>query len=272
MDPITDSPPDDLSVETIQANLPTQVFGRAAHFYRQIGSTNAELKRLADQGAPEGALLLADEQLAGRGRFDRAWYAPPGSSLLTSLLFRPQFLPPSLAQQLTMLCSLAMAGAIEAETGLSIGLKWPNDLVFGNRKLAGVLTEVSLVGDRLDWAVVGVGLNVNLDFSNSSAQVTPVEGATSLQMIVGRPVSRLNLLRAYLAGVERQYEALRGGDSPHQAWAARLVTLGQPVTVSAPGLTFEGIAERVSEDGSLWVRRDNGRLEPVSAGEVTLRT
>ena len=134
MDHLADFPSDDLSVINLQANLSTQVFGQSARFHQQIGSTNSELKQLADQDAPEGMLLLAEEQLAGRGRFDRAWYAPPGSSLLTSLLFRPGFLQPALVQQLTMLCSLAMVDAIQTVTGLTVVLKWPNDLVFDNRK------------------------------------------------------------------------------------------------------------------------------------------
>ena len=138
-------------------------------------------------------------------------------------------------------------------------------------KLAGVLTEVSLLGDRLDWAVVGLGLNVNLDFGRLSSQTGAIATATSLQMIVGRPVSRLSLLQAYLIGVERRYDALQGGNSPMQDWADCLTTLTQPVTVSGLERKFEGIAERVGEDGSLWVRRTDGRLLPVSAGEVTLR-
>jgi BirA family biotin operon repressor/biotin-[acetyl-CoA-carboxylase] ligase len=267
----------ELSADTIRQGLPTRVFGQTVYYYPQIGSTNTALKQLADAGAPEGTLLLADEQLAGRGRFERRWHAPAGSSLLTSLLFRPTFLAPDQAQHLTMLCALGAVEAIAAQTGLQIGLKWPNDLVYGGRKLAGILTELSFAGDQLAWGVVGLGLNVNLDFEAIAGLATPGNPplsatATSLQTVLGQPVSRLALLCAYLVQVEERYDALRAGESPRAAWAERLITLGREVTVSGSGVAFHGLAEAVDDVGALLVRRPDGRLERVLAGEVTLTT
>jgi BirA family biotin operon repressor/biotin-[acetyl-CoA-carboxylase] ligase len=265
-----------LSAGIIQQGLATKIFGQTVYYVEQIGSTNVELKALAAEGAPEGTLYITDEQVAGRGRFNRRWHAPPGSSLLMSLLFRPTFLAPTQTSHLTMLCSLAAIEAIEAITGIQIGIKWPNDLVYEGQKLAGILTEIGYVGSELAWVVVGMGLNVNVDFMAAAAPTTPEDRplaatATSLQMILGEPVSRSTLLRAYLLRVEDQYTMLRRGYSPQPAWAERLTTLGETISVSSSESTRHGLAEAVDENGALLVRWPDGQLERVIAGDVTLR-
>ena len=260
---------DALSAEAIRAGLDTRFVGRNLVYLPETGSTNTEARRLAQAGAPEGALVIADYQTAGRGRLDRRWLAPPGSSLLLSLIFRPA-LAPHQAQRLTMICGLALLEAVEAETGLRLGLKWPNDALIGGRKVAGILTELSLRGAAVDYAVVGMGLNVNLDPARLPDDL--LAPATSLSHELGRPVDRLSLLWAFLRAVERRYLALQAGRSPQAEWARHLVTLGQPVTVSAGGATFGGLAEGVDADGALLVRREDGRVQRVLAGDVTLRT
>jgi BirA family biotin operon repressor/biotin-[acetyl-CoA-carboxylase] ligase len=285
------------SADTIRAGLRTRFIGQTIYYWPAINSTNDELKRLAEEGAPEGTLAITDEQRAGRGRLERKWIAPVGSSLLTSLLFRPSFLAPTQAQQLTMICSLAAADAVVAATGLQPTLKWPNDLLLQGKKLAGLLTELgfayafsdpdaggSPLGrpgarhfeevNRLAWGIVGVGLNVNGDFSSEPFRRDWPDlagSAISLAMAVGRPVSRLHLLHSYLIGVEARYDALRAGHSPHQEWAARLATLGQRVTVSAPDGVYRGVAEAVDDTGALLLRQPDGQLKHVLAGDVTLR-
>ncbi len=259
--------------EEIKALLPTKIFGQNVIYFKSVGSTNDELKKLAAQNAPEGSLAITEEQVAGRGRFSRIWVAPPSSSLLMSLLFRPTFLPPTRAQWLTMLCALAATDAIYAVTGISVGIKWPNDLMAGGKKLAGVLTELSVLGDSLDWVIVGMGLNVNVDFST----LPPIDGqslaetATSLQSITGKPVSRAALLKAYLLQVEARYAAIRAGESPVEEWRSRLETLGQTVSVQTPEKRISGLAEGVSPEGALLVRTDAGMVETVLAGDVSLR-
>ena len=257
-----------LSVEMIQAGLETSFVGRKVVYLSETGSTNDEARRLARAGAPQGTLVLADYQTAGRGRLGRRWEAPAGSSLLLSLLFRPD-LAPHQAGRLTMLCGLAVADAIEEQTGLAVGLKWPNDILLGGAKAGGILTEIEVSGSWLEYGVVGIGLNVNLDPRQlPDGLLMP---ATSLSHALGRPVDRLALLWALLKAVERRYLALQSGHSPHAEWAQRLVTLHQPVIVSAAGLSLEGIATGVDADGALLVRLDDGHLERVVAGDVTLR-
>jgi BirA family biotin operon repressor/biotin-[acetyl-CoA-carboxylase] ligase len=288
-----DSPDsDDISAEKISVILTTHRVGRTVYYWPSIGSTNDELKRLAEAGVPEGTLAIADDQTAGRGRMDRQWVAPACSSLLMSLLFRPTALDAAHAQQLTMICSLAAADAVTKVTGLRPALKWPNDLLLNGRKLAGVLTELGFDvchserteesqpsgtetlrfaqsdTQRLAWTVVGIGLNVNVDFSGWPELA---DTAISLSAILGRPVSRLALLKHLLAGVEARYEALLTGQSPHHEWSARLATLGQLVTASVPDGIYHGLAENVDEMGALCLCLADGRRVRILAGDVVLR-
>jgi BirA family biotin operon repressor/biotin-[acetyl-CoA-carboxylase] ligase len=274
---------DRIDPSSIQATLTTRVFGRELVYLPRTGSTNDVAKDLAAQGAPEGTVVLADEQMAGRGRMGRRWLAPPGTCLLCSILFRPH-LPPTQAQRLTMLCSLAAADAVEQVAGLRVSVKWPNDLVVKSQipnlqspisnlqsqawpKLAGVLTETGVIGDRLDFVVVGIGINVNVEPDLLPSLATD---ATSVLAEVGRRVDRGALLVALLAGVERRYEALRAGASPHREWAARLATLGRPVAVTTSEGVLTGVAESVDEDGALLLRTPDGALRRLLAGDVTL--
>jgi BirA family transcriptional regulator, biotin operon repressor / biotin---[acetyl-CoA-carboxylase] ligase len=257
---------DQLSAELIERALSTQFVGRHVLYLATAGSTNDEARRLAMAGAPDGTLVVADYQSAGRGRLDRRWEAPPGSSLLLSLLFRPA-LALERVQQLTMLCGLATAEAIEAETGLAAGCKWPNDLVINERKVAGILTELELSGERLAYVVVGIGLNVNLDPAVLPGPL--LARATSLAAELGRPVTRLPLLLALLARVETRYQALSAGTADlHREWASRLVTLGRPVTVADGETEWMGMAEGVDNDGALLVRPPGGEPRRVVAGDV----
>jgi len=273
-----------LPVEQIARELGTRLIGRRIDYHPTIGSTNEEAKALAAAGAPDGTVVVADEQTAGKGRMGRRWLAPRHSGLLMSLILRPE-LPPSEAGRLTMLCSLAAAEAIESQTGLRVGIKWPNDLVIARpgadssgaeRKVAGVLTETAVIGDRLAFAVVGLGLNVNLE----PAALGPVMvTATSLQAELGRPVDRAGLLIAILRRIEARYLETSGGVAAwqatepaiHAAWAERLVTLGREVTVSGGEDVVHGVAEGVDPDGALLLRDMAGNLHRIVIGDVSLR-
>jgi BirA family biotin operon repressor/biotin-[acetyl-CoA-carboxylase] ligase len=277
-----------LSGDRVRHRLQTETIGQSVIYVEQTGSTNTELKKLARSGAPEGLLYVTDEQLVGRGRLERSWFAPAGSSLLTSLLFRPaNFVAPAEVQRLTMVCSLAMVEAIERETGLAPDLKWPNDLMWRDgKKIGGVLTESEIEGDRLNWVVVGLGLNVNVDFSQATAPQPDRPGrpgsgsrplaevATSLSMILGRETShlRLPILQAYLENVERRYEALKQGHSPYQEWQDRLVDLGRRITATVlAGERYEGVVTGVDANGALRLQQPNGSTITILAGDVTLK-
>lgn len=264
---------DALEHERIASLLRTQRWGRNLVVLERTRSTNDVAKELGLRGAPEGTVVVADEQTAGRGRMGRRWVAPPGTCLLCSLLFRPS-LPLSRVGWLTMLTTMAAADAVERLTGLRPGLKWPNDLVVRARgpagewkKLAGVLTETGLTGDRLDFVVVGIGINVNVPPDRLS-ELAP--GATSLLAETGRRTDRAELLATFLAEVERRMEGLRNGDLPYAEWAARLVTTGRRVAVHTSTGVVTGTAEGVDEEGRLLVRAADGAVHRFLAGDVTL--
>ena len=256
-----------LSSECIQASLTTAFVGRPTHYRATIGSTMDEARLLAEGGAPEGTVIVADEQTAGRGRLQRTWWAPPASSLLLSLLLRPD-LPARQAQRLTVICSLSVCDAISEVASLQAEVKWPNDVLIDGRKVCGILTELDVLEARIRYAIVGIGINVNLDFAGAPPLMAP---ATSLSIVAGHPVSRLELYLALCASVERRYVALREGQSFHREWAERMATIGERVQVTGPGEQWDGQAVGVDEDGALLVREAQGDVRRVLAGDVTLR-
>lgn len=265
-----------LTTGRIEAALRTQVFGRNLVVLPRTGSTNDVAKDLAAQGAPEGTVVIADEQTAGRGRMGRTWSAPSGDCLLCSILFRPG-LPPTRIQWLTTLCALATADGIEELTDLWVWLKWPNDLIVESsasdvpspswRKLGGILTEMEVVAQQVEFVVVGIGVNVNV-----SLEVLPTlaPDATSILAETQLSVDRVALLAALLAGVERRYRALRVGEDSRQEWMTRLATLGRSVEATTSKGVLTGVAESVGEDGALLLRTPDGELHRLLAGDVTL--
>jgi BirA family biotin operon repressor/biotin-[acetyl-CoA-carboxylase] ligase len=258
---------DKLTAASLGAALAGHPFVTTIAYHPRLGSTNDLAKERASAGAPEGLLVVTDEQTAGRGRMGRSWWAPAGSALLTSVLFRPS-LPPAQAQQLTMLCALAAAEAITETTALPVDLKWPNDLLIGGRKLAGLLAESSLGADCLDFVVVGLGINVNTDLVDAPPFIIP---ATSLRLELGHAVDRLALLIACLDGVARRYVRLKEGASPYDEWVSRLVTLGQHVTAHLGNRTLSGLAEGVDMGGALLLRGADGSVHRLLAADVSLR-
>lgn len=256
--------------ELIARALSTRRLGRPALTFEQVGSTNDLAHAQARDGAADGLLVIAEEQTAGRGRLDRTWWAPPGTCLLMSLLLRPGArLPVQRASQLTMCLGLGAAEGIEKMTGVRSGLKWPNDLVVAGRKLGGMLAELHTREERLDYAVLGLGLNVNLDFTAANVPAELLSLATSLQIELGHPVDRIGLLAAILEQTEHWYEHMLAGQSPHEAWAARLDTLGRRVRVSLMSGRIEGVAAGITPEGGLLVKDDEGNVQVVWSGDVS---
>jgi BirA family biotin operon repressor/biotin-[acetyl-CoA-carboxylase] ligase len=253
-----------LTTESIQRGLRTRFVGRKVVCLDSVTSTSDVARRLAQRGDPEGTLVFAEEQTAGRGRQGRRWIAPSGSGLLLSIVFRPSLGPAELPQ-LLMASSLGVVQAIEDSTGLPVRLKWPNDILLEGKKAGGILIEAGISGDKLDYAVVGIGLNVNLD----PAQIPEIAGhATSLSIELGRRVPRLEVLQSLLQSLEQEYLRLQSGESPQGRWAARVAQLGQELVVDTPWGREEGRLDRIGEDGSLFLRRDDGTEVRISVGDV----
>jgi len=255
---------DALTAHSIAAGLGTRCLGRRVLVYSSLPSTMDRARQAAREGAPEGTIVIAEEQTAGRGRQGRAWLAPPGNIAL-SLLLRPTLeqLP-----SLNMVASLAVVRAVARTTGIQACIKWPNDVMVGSRKLCGILVDSELAGDTVNFAVVGLGLNVNLnpgDYPEIAAT------ATSLSRELGGVVPRLPVVQALLEEMEALYLRLRQGESLLAEWRYHLATLGQRVVIIQGQQRQEGFAEEVAADGSLLLRLPDGSLLPVVAGEVSLR-
>ncbi|GAH48712.1 unnamed protein product, partial [marine sediment metagenome] len=208
--------------------------------------------------------IIVDEQTAGKGRIKRVWLSPKGNIALSVILYPSiDYLP-----SLIMLASLAVIHSIEEVTDLKSQLKWPNDVIINGKKVCGILIESNVRGDIVDYAIIGIGINVNLRLYDFP-EIQPT--ATSLSEERGRDVSRLNVIRCLLVEIEKLYLALSAGGSIYEEWRDNLVTLGRRVQVKSGATIYEGIAESVARDGSLLLRHSDGNLTKVVAGDVTLR-
>jgi BirA family biotin operon repressor/biotin-[acetyl-CoA-carboxylase] ligase len=252
-----------LSAAAITDNLKTELIGQRVIAYPRLTSTNDIAKRQAKKGAREGTVVLAEEQTAGKGRLKRAWLSPRGSVAL-SVILHPT---PAQLPHLIMVASLAVVHCIE-KVDLKAQIKWPNDVLVNNKKVCGILIESDVRGSAVDYAVIGIGLNVNLktaDFPEIAAT------ATSLSSELGRELSRREIIRCLLVELEDLYLALPEGDSVFREWQDRLVTLGKEVELISGQTTHQGVAESVASDGSLFLRQPDGKLIKVVAGDVSLR-
>ena len=258
---------DTLTARDVKRGLGTTVVGCRVRCYRSLSSTMDAARRLAEGGAPEGTVVLAERQTRGRGRFNRAWVSPPGQNLTFSIVLRP---PLERMRILNMAASVAIVDAVLATTGLAATVKWPNDVRVGGRKVAGVLIEARAGEGGGDYAVLGVGINVNHDPTPS---LTPPAEATSLATAAGRPVERLPVLRAFLRSLDALYATDVDDERLFARWRGALDTLGRRVRVAWGGdgtVVAEGVAVDVTCDGDLVLRRDDGSTVTLNAGEVTV--
>jgi BirA family biotin operon repressor/biotin-[acetyl-CoA-carboxylase] ligase len=251
--------------------LTTPAFLSRLERFDGVDSTQRIVREWLEAGRAEVAVAVADEQTAGRGRLDRSWQAPPGMGLLLSVGFRPSRFAARHVWRLAAVVSLAMVDAAEAAAGLpdnTLRLKWPNDVVAERAgdlaKVAGVLGESVGATDLIDWAVVGIGINV--DWARAEFPAELASTMTSLrELAAGRPVDREHLLEEFLARLEPRYEALRTGTFDAAGWSARQITTGQLVEVDVGGSRVAGRAAGVDPaSGALLL--DDGTL--VDSGEV----
>jgi BirA family biotin operon repressor/biotin-[acetyl-CoA-carboxylase] ligase len=255
---------ENLSPIEISRNLKTNFVGQKVIAYPSLTSTNDIAKLEAKKGAREGTVVVTEEQTAGRGRLKRAWLSPKGSIAL-SIILHPT---PARLPSLIMVASLAVVHCIEKVSGLEAQIKWPNDVLVNGKKVCGILIESDVRGNAVDYAVIGIGLNVNLNTADfPEIAVT----ATSISQELGEKISRREMIRCLLVEVENLYLALPEGDSVFREWRERLVTLGKEVNINSGKASYKGIAESVASDGSLFLRQPDGNLIKIVAGDVSLR-
>ncbi|NLW08107.1 MAG: biotin--[acetyl-CoA-carboxylase] ligase [Clostridia bacterium] len=263
------STPDCFYPEEVTAGLVTSWLGRNLYCFDEVGSTNQVAKELADGGAPEGTVVIAESQSSGRGRRGRSWLSTPYKGIWFSLILRPR-VAPARACQLTLLAAVATAVAVRELTGLPPGIKWPNDLLAGGRKLCGILTEIKAEIDLIEYVVLGIGLNVNLEASDFGPELKSV--ATSLYLELGRKQERLPLFQKIMAELETWYECWqeKGFAPVRRAWKEANITLGCPVQVNSWQEVFQGLAVDIDAEGALLVRGAGGEIRRFNSGEVTL--
>jgi BirA family biotin operon repressor/biotin-[acetyl-CoA-carboxylase] ligase len=259
--------PDRLGVLEVKPLLNTHDMGQALHCHEEVTSTRDLAKELAEEGAAHGEVVIADRQTAGRGRRGRTWASPPGKNLYLSAVLRPD-LPPQRAPELTLVASLAVCDACR-QAGVDAGIKWPNDVLAGDRKLAGILTELAAEPEQVHWAVVGIGVNLNAGPEDLPPDLRAV--ATSLAIERGQPVPRALFAAALLTLLEQWLDrhAEEGFEPIREAWRERSATLGREVRVEADGAEGDGVAEDLDETGALLVRAAGRRIR-VAAGDVRL--
>lgn len=253
----------DLDIPALESALAERLIGRRIHHYDKIGSTMDEARRLALAGATEGTVVIAEEQTAGRGRFNRAWVSPRGENLSFSVILTP---PASQLPYMNMAVTLAVARTIADCVSAQPTIKWPNDVRVGGLKISGILIESAIESEDAVCAVIGVGVNVNFD---PSLYPEIADISTSLYRETGRRHSRTSVLRALLEYFDDSYAAVRADKSLTADWSAMLDTLGLTVHLRSQHDTIEGIAESVDEQGNLLVRQRDGSLYTAAAGEVT---
>ena len=259
--------PDLLLPAEIASGLNTVCLGQEVVYYPEVDSTNEIARRLAQQGAAEGTLVVAERQTKGKGRLGRAWISPEGEGLWFSFILRPKMLPPE-APRATLVAAVAVAQALRRETGLNIRIKWPNDLLLEGKKITGILTEMNSEIGRINFLVVGIGINVNLNLHSIPPEINAT--ATSLNAHLKQPASRLVLLHRCLEELEKYYELWQKGAFPEilAEWRHLSATLGNQVQIKMLDDMIEGFAEEVELDGSLRLRLADGSVYQVIAGDV----
>ncbi|HEX3855921.1 MAG TPA: biotin--[acetyl-CoA-carboxylase] ligase [Verrucomicrobiae bacterium] len=263
------SSPDALHADDLLARLgKTKVIGRDIRVFEQTTSTNDVIEKLARDGVKEGVVVFAESQTKGRGRLGRKWISPAHKGLWFSILLRPD-LRPQETTQLTVASATALRRVIQSETGLKPEIKWPNDILIGGKKVAGILTELSAELDKVRYVILGIGIDVNLDAGEFPAELKKI--ATSLKIESGETISRAELATAILRELDFDYARICAGKFSAVAdeWEEHCTTIGKSVAVQIGERKIHGRAESLDDDGALLLRTEHGHLERITGGDVT---
>lgn len=266
---ILQSAPDSLRPEEVVTRLETKWLGHSINYDNSVTSTNEVAKKLANAGCENGTVCIAEEQVGGKGRLSRGWFAPYACGIWFSVVLRPPFMP-SEASKCTLLAAVAVVRAIHEYTGVKAGIKWPNDILIDGKKMVGILTEMNAEFGHINYIVIGTGININIPKSNLSDELQDI--VASLADVTTRKINRAELLALILKNMEEFYElAITEGFGPVlEEWRWWSVTLGKEVKVIAPNEVYIGKAVDIDEDGLLIVERGGERVK-VIAGDVSIR-
>jgi BirA family biotin operon repressor/biotin-[acetyl-CoA-carboxylase] ligase len=243
--------------------------GQTCYTFDVLASTNTSMSVLGRLGEPEGTVILADRQTAGRGQADKVWISPPRCNLYVSMLLRPS-IAPTQAPLISLLVAIALVDALRQQ-GVVCGIKWPNDVLIHRHKVAGILAELELHQETVEFVVVGIGVNVNMTQETLQHHLGPIaQTATSVQIALGHEIPRETLLADLLARLEQWYTRLitHGETGLQEAWEARSVMHGRRITAQTTTATWQGTAEGIDQAGHLLLRCDNGDLLTLTSAEV----
>ncbi len=256
--------PDLMSPDEIKLGLGTEILGREIISYAETGSTNDVALNLAAGGAQEGTLVVAESQTRGRGRRNRKWLSPMGTSILASLILRPPITAHE-AQSITITTAAAVAQAIRNITQIPASIKWPNDVIVGDRKVSGILTEMRTETGWVSFIVVGIGVTVNNRRERLAKEIMDI--ATSLSAELGHNVSRIALLQEILRQLEQRYVKVkeRKTDTLIAEWKDLLITIGRKVRINLPRRVVTGRAVDIDETGALLIQTDTEQIQRITA-------
>ncbi|MFR9146686.1 MAG: biotin--[acetyl-CoA-carboxylase] ligase [Mediterraneibacter sp.] len=260
--------PDVMTAEEVESLLDTEWAGKPVVYYPETDSTNIRIRHLGDEGAPHGTLAVADRQTAGRGRRGRTWESPGGSCIYMSILLRPD-LAPEKAPMLTLVMACGVAEGIMDCADVKVQIKWPNDIIVSGKKLAGILTEMSTQVDYINHVTVGVGINVNVQNFPEEIQT-----ATSLLSETGTQTKRAPVIAAVMKHFEENYKIFMQTEDMSglmEKYSSLLVNQGREVLILEKDAEYKAYAEGINQKGELVVRREDGTVENICAGEVSVR-
>ncbi|MGO9013932.1 MAG: biotin--[acetyl-CoA-carboxylase] ligase [Dissulfurispiraceae bacterium] len=261
----------ELSVKEIRDGLSNQnvTIGSEIVFFPLTGSTNTEAVGLAAKGQREGTVIIADSQTEGRGRRGRTWVSPAGKNLYLSIIVRPG-IPPKDASILTLMSAVACTSAIQSLSSVPVSIKWPNDLMVADKKIGGILTEMKADADSIDYAVIGIGINLNLDSSDMPDNIR--ETATSVMLQTGHPQSRTLYALEIIKSLDYWYTTLlQSGKGPViDKWKSLSSTIGRTVTATTGEMKLTGLAEGIDNEGLLILRLQDSSVVKINAGDVTI--
>lgn len=261
--------PDVISAEEIRSRLDTRWAGTEVRYFKTIDSTNNKAKRMAEEGASHGTLVLAEEQTQGKGRRGKSWNMQKGSAIAMTIVVRPQIRPEK-ASMLTLIMGLAVAKACRRLLNLDTMIKWPNDIVLNGKKICGILTEMSTEMNVINYLVIGAGINVNI--SHFPEEIQGV--ATSLKLETGKEMNRAEIIQECMSRFEEYYEKFMKTvdfSALQKEYNEILVNYDREVCVMEPGNEYSGISRGINDKGELLVEKADGTVTAVYAGEVSVR-
>ncbi|BBH20957.1 bifunctional ligase/repressor BirA [Paenibacillus baekrokdamisoli] len=263
------SKPSKLSIQELMEKLSGTSLIKAIKLHESVDSTQNIAQRLAEDDAPQGTLVIAEQQTSGRGRMGRKWVSPSGKGIWMSLVLRPR-LPLQFASQLTLLTAVALCRALKTVAApLDIGIKWPNDLLIGGKKISGILLESTAEDERLKYVIAGIGISVNLEADDYPEELLPI--ATSLRMELGRPLDRADIIAAFIIEFEQLYNVYQneGFGLIRTVWEALSVSLFKPTQLKTPTGIVVGTPIGLDESGALLVKLEDGSLLPIFSAEMS---